>query len=72
MDAAEKFWTLPELGETLVSLLDPRSVLHLAQSAVMKTKQHREVVPNFRLQGLDPIPKSFYELSPFTIFLLYF
>ena len=38
MDAAKKFWTLPELGERLVSFLDPLSVLHLAQSKVMEKK----------------------------------
>ena len=35
MDATKKFWTLPELGERLVSFMDPLSVLHLAQSTVM-------------------------------------
>ena len=36
MDAAKKFWSLPELGEGLVSFLDPLSALHLAQSKVME------------------------------------
>ena len=36
MDAAKKFWSLPELGERLVSFLDPLSALHLAQSKVME------------------------------------
>ena len=37
MDAAtKKFWSLPELGERLVSFLDPLSVLHLVQSRVME------------------------------------
>ena len=35
MDAARKFWTTPELGERLVSLLDPLSTLRLIQSDVM-------------------------------------
>ena len=35
MDAAKKFWTLPELGETLISFLDPLSTLRLMQSNVM-------------------------------------
>ena len=35
MDAVEKFWTIPELGERLVSLLDPVSALRLIESTVM-------------------------------------
>ena len=35
MDAVEKFWTIPELGERLVSLLDPLSALRLIESNVM-------------------------------------
>ena len=35
MDAAKKFWTLPELGEKMISLLDPLSTLRLIQSNVM-------------------------------------
>ena len=35
MVAAEKFWTIPELGERLVSLLDPLSALRLIESNVM-------------------------------------
>ena len=36
MNAAKKFLTLPEMGEIMVSLLDPRSVLSFAQSGVME------------------------------------
>ena len=36
MDAAEKFWTIPELVERLVSLLDPLSTLRLIESKVME------------------------------------
>ena len=35
MDATKKFWSIPELGERLVSFLDPLSTLHLVQSNVM-------------------------------------
>ena len=42
MDAAEKFWTIPELGERLVSLLDPLSTLRLIESNVMK----KEILQN--------------------------
>ena len=35
MDAATKFWTIPELGERLVSFLDPLSTLRLFQSNKM-------------------------------------
>ena len=35
MDAAKKFWTIPELGEKLVSFLDPLSTLRLFQSNKM-------------------------------------
>ena len=38
MDAEEKFWKTPELGERLVSMLDPLSTRHLAQSSVMDIK----------------------------------
>ena len=36
MNAAQKFLTLQEMGEVMVSLLDPRSVLSFAQSGVME------------------------------------
>ena len=36
MNAAKKFLTLPEMGEIMVSLLDPRSVLSFVQSGVME------------------------------------
>ena len=35
MGATKKFWTLPELGEKLISLLDPLSALHLMHSDLM-------------------------------------
>ena len=35
MDAAKKFFTIPELGERLVSLLDPLSALRLIESNLM-------------------------------------
>ena len=38
MDAAEKFFTIPELGERLFSLLDPLSSLRLIESSVMEKK----------------------------------
>ena len=41
MDAAEKFWTIPELGERLVSLLDPLSTLRLIESNVMEKEIQR-------------------------------
>ena len=38
MEAFKKFCTIPELGEALISYLDPLSTLHLAQSSLMEKK----------------------------------
>ena len=38
LDAGEKFWKTPELGERLLSMLDPLSTRHLIQSGVMDKK----------------------------------
>ena len=35
MDAAKKFWRTPELGERLISMLDPLSTLHLIKSKMI-------------------------------------
>ena len=38
LDAGEKFWKTPELGERLLSMLDPLSTRHLIRSGVMDKK----------------------------------
>ena len=51
MDAAQKFWILPELGERLISFLDPLSSLQLAQSDVMdKAKAWSDLIGRSLLQ----------------------
>ena len=67
MEPAKKFWSLPELGERLVSYLDPLSVLHLAQSSVMKKKTLQKsltskawikLIRRSSLQVLDEVDKE--------------
>ena len=61
MGATKKFWTLPELGEKLISFLDPLSALHLMHSDLMDkeilkksltSKAWGELVRNSSVKGL--------------------
>ena len=44
MDAAKKFWRTPELGERLISMLDPLSTLHLIESNVIDKKDLQKII----------------------------
>ena len=65
MGAAKKFWALPELGEGLVSFLDPLSTLQLAQSDMLDdletsltSKVWNELIRRSSLAQPNPNPQS--------------
>ena len=65
MGAAKKFWALPELGEGLISFLDPLSTLQLAQSDMLDdletsltSKVWNELIRRSSLAQPNPNPQS--------------
>ena len=65
MGAAKKFWALPELGEGLISFLDPLSTLQLARSDMLDdletsltSKVWNELIRRSSLAQPNPNPHS--------------